>query len=578
MNERFRKALFVLLLDRPAVIWCFFLLAFTGVLIYRNAFSAPFIFDDVTQILLNPKIQTLQWPWTFLENNRRPVLYTSLAFDFHQFGSNAFGYHAFNIRIHILAAMFLFLLIYKTCRYPSMNPNIRRDAAWLALGASLLWLSHPIQTQAVTYIIQRAESLMGLFFFMSLFFSAQYLTSRQKGWWVASIISGLLCGLTKEVALALPLIVLMYDYAFVSPSLREALQKNRWLYLGLGLIWPVMIFLYLTTRPEEKLTAGFGMEGMTPWIYALNQPTVIMHYFRLLFFPHPLVFDYDMRPDASWWELLPSILIVFAIVLSLFAVFKRNKTFGFLGLAFFVILAPSSSIIPVKDLIFEYRVYLSAATVTTGFVLIFYFLLERYVQVKKRKVVFICVLAILTTVLGGLTFQRNKVYASEEALWKDIIQKWPSNARSYNNLAEIQFRKKQLDLAKKNFLKSIEMNGNRAEVYANVAVIMAEEKDFENAIGYAQRAIAIDPKCGVCYTNYGSVLSRQGRYQESIPYFQKSLDLGFEEPGVLHNFGIALAQTGQLREAVPVLEKALSLDPEAKNIRQTLKAVRKQIK
>jgi len=503
------------------------LLIIVGLIIYHDAYRVPFLFDDIQQILQNPRIQSLNWPWGFLENTRRPILYATLAFDLNRYGPNPFGFHIFNIVVHILAGVFLFLLIFKTCRFQKFSVLVRRDAVLLSLGASLLWLSHPIQTQAVTYVIQRAESLMGLFFLMSVYFSAQYLASRKMAWVTAAGLAAVCSGLTKEVALALPLVVLLYDRAFFSRSLAEALRDHGRLYIVLSLTWAVMLYLYLTTQSEGHLTAGFGMKELTPWLYAINQPRVILHYLSLIFFPTQLVFYYDMPAMTDLALLIPQILLIVGVVLGFAVFFRSHLVTGFLGLCFFLILAPSSSFIPIKDLIFEYRVYLSLACIAVMVVVGMHSLICRWCPLRIQKFVFVFLIAGMVALLGRSTMQRNQIYLSEEALWKDVIRQQPWNSRAYNNLGEVAFRQGRLLEAKESFLISISANGQYAAVYANVAVVLAEEGKFAQALAYARRAIAVEPDFAVGYYNLGVILNKMKKYDEAVPYFKKAKGLGF---------------------------------------------------
>lgn len=554
-------------LEHFSVIVCLFALALAGALAYRNAFGAPFIFDDLTQILQNPKIQNFDWPWTFLANNRRPILYASLALNFHTSGFNAFAFHEFNIRVHILAAMMLFFLVRKTLLLPAMKEGLRQNADLLAFASSLLWLLHPIHTQAVTYIIQRAESLMGLFFISALFFSSQYLTSRKLFWLIIAGVASLFAGLTKEVALVLPLMVLFYDRTFISATFREAFRNNCWLYGALSVTWAVMVFLYLTTAPEERLTAGFGMQGMTPFLYAVNQPAVILRYIALAFWPDNLIFDYQWQAVTQWQFLWPSLVVVFSWVLVLIVVYCWNKDtrgVSFLLLSFFIILLPSSSVIPLKDIIFEYRLYLSLSCLSIVFVVALFSFSERYVRLRNRKPFFIIIVMLLAIILGGITYQRNKVYANEEVLWHDVISKQPFNDRAFNNLGEYLMRNGRAEEAKGYFLKAAALNTDYPDVYVNLATVVGKEGDPQKAVEYAQKAIALDPDFAVGHNNLGSALSQLGRYAEAIPHYEKTLELGFVKEGVFQNLALALINTGQKQKAVEVLEKALAIYPDSK--------------
>ena len=573
IKRRLEKIIRFILIENFYTILGLLVLAVAGTLAYRNAFGTPFVFDDLTQILQNPNIQSWDWPWSFIQNNRRPFLYLTLAFNFRFDGFNPQGYHVFNIRVHILSAMMLFLLLRQPFSLTSVGQWLKKDALLLALSSALFWLLHPIHTQAVTYIIQRAESLMGLLFLTTLYCASRYLTSRRAFWLIASGVIALFCGLTKEVALVLPVMVLFYDRTFFSESFLSAIRRNRFLYASLSVMWVAMIFLYFTTKPEEKLTAGFGMQGMSPFLYAVNQPAVILHYLRLILWPHPLVFDYQWPPEVQPYLLLPSIAVVGTWIAVFLALYRWHRFLSFLCLSFFILLLPSSSIIPLKDLIFEYRLYLSLTCAAVLGAVSLKIFVEKFVHSKSRKVFFVVCVALMSVILGGLTYQRNKVYVSEESLWKDVIKKQPANARAYNNLGEYWLRQGRDSWAKSCFLKSISLDQKYADVFANMATVLGKEGKTQEAIEYARDAVRIDPDFAVGYNNLGSALSQIVRYDQAVPYFEKALALGFVREGVLINLAVALNNSGDRHGALKVLKDALQLSPSSTEIPALLNEV-----
>ena len=568
--DRINKLARFIFLENFYVIICLLVLAVAGALAYRNAFSGPFMFDDLKQVLQNPSIQSWQWPWAFLENNRRPVLYATLAWNFHSHGFNSFAFHEFNIRVHVLAAMMLFLLVRKTLLLPSSNGDLRRNANVLALASAVLWLLHPVHTQAVTYIIQRAESLMGLFFLTTMFFSSQYFAAKKPVWFIAAGVTSLLAGLTKEVALVLPLMVLFYDRTFISSDFRTALKNHRPLYIALSLTWAVMIYLYLTTSPEQVLTAGFGMKGMSPLLYLINQPAVVLHYVRLAVWPNSLVFDYQWPPVEQLRDLWPTIVVLVSWIALAIAAYRTYRTASFLLLSFLLVLLPSSSVIPLKDLIFEYRLYLSLSCAAVGFVLVLHYLTQRAVSSRTRSAFFIACVAIAALVLGGLTYQRNKMYASEELVWVDVIKKQPLNARAYNNLGEYLMRQERDADAKICFLQAMALNNTYPDVYANLSTVAGRAGKPQEALEYAKKAIAMTPGFAIAQNNAGSALSQLGRYEEAVPYFEKTIALGFTPEGVVQNLAMALSNAGHAEKAVKVLKEELQRHPESKAIRALL--------
>jgi Tfp pilus assembly protein PilF len=268
-------------------------------------------------------------------------------------------------------------------------------------------------------------------------------------------------------------------------------------------------------------------------------------------------------------HLFPSIVGLLGVLGVLLAAYRIYPVFSFLGSIFFIILAPSSSIIPLKDLIFEYRVYLSLSVVAIGATYLIKIGVARWIHPKSQKAFFMTVIGVLVLLLGGITYQRNKIYLSEETVWLDVIAKRPMNARAYNNLGEYYLRQGKNTEAKANFSKSISLNTSYADVFANMATVLGKEGKLEDAITFAKAAIEIQPDFAIGYNNLGSVLNQLGRYAEAVPYFEKTLKLGFYEEGVLQNLGVALANSGHPRRAILVLREALRINPssvESKNV------------
>ena len=250
----------------------------------------------------------------------------------------------------------------------------------LALAIALLWTVHPLQTGAVTYIIQRTESLVSLFFLLTLYCVIRGTTSteRARGWNVAAVLSCLLGMGTKEVMATAPLVVLLYDRAFLSGSFRAALALRRGLYAALAATWGIVIWLLIATGFHGN-TTGFGVTGFTASSYLLTQPGVLARYLRLAFWPVGQCLDYGW-PPAQWpgEVVLPGLLIVGLLGLTVWALVKR-PALGFLGATFFLILAPTSSFVPIRDAAFEHRMYLPLAALVTLVVLGVYWLCDRHV-------------------------------------------------------------------------------------------------------------------------------------------------------------------------------------------------------
>ena len=515
------------------------IIAMAAVTAYWNSFSGPFIFDDRPWVVQNPNIWRL-WPiWRLLVPSHatlvggRPVIGLTLAVNYALGGANVWGYHAVNLAIHILAAWTLFGIVRRTLSLPRLRERFGAAAVPLALVVSLLWLIHPLQTESVTYIIQRTEALMGLFYLLVLYCVIRGATSGGSTfWYVAAVVSCLLGMASKEVMVTAPVVVLLYDRAFLAGSFREVWRQRYGLYLALAATWSVVVLLLISTGFYGG-TTGFAVQKFTWWSYLLTQPGVIAHYLRLTFWPTGLCLDYGW-PAAHCLNdvLLPGILVAGLIALTIWAMVKQPE-WGFLGVWFFVILAPTSSFVPIKDAAFEHRMYLSLATVAIGAVLGGWaagrWLVGRGKISPTALHVRGGVLAIVVGVaLGIVTFERNAVYQSSLSIWEDTVGKAPQNARAHYNLG----------------------------------VALAGCRQTDEAFSHFQSALEIDPNCIDAHNNLGVVLARSGQLDEAIVHFRKAIELG-PDAEAFNNLGLALAGRGQLSEAVVQYEKALEIEPDS---------------
>ncbi len=316
-----------------------------GIAAYGRTFPVPLLFDDFAAILDNPTIR--HWGSVFsppvnTTAGGRPILNATLAFNYAVSGTAVWSYHALNLAIHVLCGLTLFGIVRR-----ALASLGNQSATPIAFSAALIWILHPLQTESVTYIIQRAESLMGLFYLLTLYLFIRGAESDGRGlpWFVLSFAACLLGMATKEVMASAPLVVFLYDRTFIAGSFREAWRRRWRVYAALGSTWLLLGFLVLSMNGRGG-SAGLG-SGVSSWVYALTQLSAIVHYLRLCFFPHPLVLDYGGLLEVRTARLLPCALVVAFLLAATVWVLVRHPAVGFLGFCFFAILAPSSSFIPV---------------------------------------------------------------------------------------------------------------------------------------------------------------------------------------------------------------------------------------
>jgi tetratricopeptide (TPR) repeat protein len=563
---------------------------------YYNSFSGPFIYDDSAAITENPTIRHL-WPiWPALlpppslTTSGRPMVNLSLAVNYAFGGTQVWGYHALNLAIHILAGLTLFGIVRRTLlrsplgepgragpptadrRTGARSPEVAASSAVLAFTVALIWTLHPLQTAAVTYTVQRAESLMGLFYLLTLYCfirgtegrsqeSGAKSLERESGfrnptsglWMLASIFSCLLGMATKEVMVSAPLMVLFYDRTFVAGSFPRAWRNHRRLYLGLSATWLLLGYLVASTGGSRNGSAGFG-GGVSWWVYALTQFHAIAHYLWLSLWPHPLVFDYGTAVVKQAGEVLPYALIIATLATATIIGLRRRPAIGFAGVWFFAILAPSSSVVPVAtETMAEQRMYLPLAAVIALLVL------GSCAWAGRRSIPVFLAFAIL---LGFITLRRNEDYSSALAIWSDTVAKSPDNARAHNQLGLALFQTGQQSEALQQYDQAVRLEPADSDGHYNLATALFHLGRVRESTGQFEEALRIKPDDAKTHTNFGLALAQLGRTPEAIGHYEEALRLNPKDTSTHNNLGIAFAQSGRMSEAIGQFEEALRIDPD----------------
>jgi Flp pilus assembly protein TadD len=550
------------------------LIAAAGILAYHNSLQGPFIFDDRYHIVENVLIRKLWPPWPLLLHSSRPTVLLSLAVNYAFGGLNPLGYHVFNVLIHILAALVLFGVVRRTFLSPPLRPKWSSAAPWLAALISSVWLVHPLQTESVTYTIQRGESMMGLFYLLTLYCAIRMngcaeerngklpgAMTRAGWWWMAAAVTSCLLGMATKggVMVTAPILVLLYDRAFLSPSWRE-LARRRLLYGALAATWASYPFLLAAAPAEWKDSAGFAYAGAGPLQYAMTQPGVILHYLRLAIWPDGLCLDYGWAAAHSAGEVWPQLIALAGLLWGCVWAWRRDPPLGFLGAWFFIILVPTSSFIPIADAAVEHRMYLPLAAVVTLFAVAVAFLLQR----RGNSWMLGGIVGILTVlVLAGLTVRRNLDYVSKVAIWQDAVNKSPNNPRAHYDLGVALEEVDKIPDATAEYRQAVQLNPNYAEALNNLGHLLSTTGRPADAVEYLQRAIRIQPNLATAHNLLGYALALQGNVQEAVSQWHTALSLkpDYAEPHT--NLGMVLVQEGKLPEAIVEWKQALQCDPNA---------------
>lgn len=541
-------------------------LILAAVLAWANSFDGPFVFDDRPAILGNPSLESLASALSPPRDGGtvagRPLVNVSLALNHAWSGPEVAAYHVTNLLIHILAGLTLFGLVRRTLRSCS-RPD---TATAIAFSAALLWLVHPLQTAAVTYVVQRAESLMGLFFLLTLYAFARAtlgggaettaspsLSARPgaRRWLTLSVLACLAGMACKEVMAAAPLVVLLYDRAFVSGSFRAALRTRPGFHGALASTWLLLGGL-VAANAGRAGTAGFST-AISPGDYALTQCAAIVRYLRLALWPDELVFDYGTNVVAGPAAVWPQLLVVALLLVGTAVALRRAPRGGFLAASFFLILAPSSSVLPVAtQTIAEHRMYLPLAALTLGAALGSAHLL------RHRAVLLIVPVAVA---LGVATSRRNADYDSALTLWRDSAAKQPGNPRAHNNVGNEFARAGDSTGAEQHYRLALALAPADAEVHNNLGNVLVKLDRDAEARGHFERSVALNPESFAAQLNLAHAALRAGHHDQAIVHFEAAAKLNRLDAEALCNHAIALAESGQVFRAMARYREALQLDP-----------------
>ncbi len=540
---------------------------------YANSFAGPFVFDDRPAIVDNLTLRHWWPPWPMLAPPAegasvcgRPLLNVSFAVNYAWGGLGVTGYHVVNLVLHTWAGLLLFGVVRRTVRRPAVRGWVGEDGLGVSAAIAALWVAHPLLTESVTYIVNRSEVLAGVLFLLTLYAFIRAVEGRAQdgngrnaehaGWQVTAFVACLLGMASKEWMAAAPLIVLLYDRTFVAGSFRDAWRRRRRIHLGLAATWILLAVLMIGSRQRNGV-AGFGL-GVSSWTYALTQAQAIVRYLRLSLWPDALVFDYGnylVRDAAA--AALPGLGVVTLVAATVVALW-RKPVLGFIGGWFFAILAPSSSVVPlVSQTVAEQRMYLPlAAVIGPGVVGLYRWLGRRSLAV------------FLALVVGWiwLTARRNEVYRDETALWRDVIAKWPGNARAHDNLGLLLARQPgRLDDAIAEYRSALRLDPVFTRAHFNLALALAQMPGrLNDAIAEYQAALQVEPDLAEAHNGLGAAWSQTaGRGNDAIAEYQTALRLKPDYPEAHNNLGLVWwTQPGRLNDAIAEFKSALRLNPD----------------
>ncbi|MDA3897656.1 MAG: tetratricopeptide repeat protein [Desulfobacteraceae bacterium] len=562
----------------------------TGITVYYNSLTTPFLFDDLVFIVRDYAIRMTDLSYEALKTaaieglpRQRYLPNISFAFNYYFDQLDPFGYHVVNLAIHLMTAVFLFLFIRLTLRvYPHKTDSLNPDL--IAFFTAMLWIAQPVGTQAVTYICQRMASMVAMFYVLSLLFYAkariltiQYPRRRTAtGLCFAGCAASAICAVaTKENAGTLPLVILVYEWFFFQ-NMRVRWSKRQLLWGAFFIfVFAGVVLWYMGENPLHRIFNSYKRRDFTMIERVMTEFRIVVYYISLFLWAPPgrLNLDHDYPLSISLIN-PPTTVMAFITITGLLALCaytaKKHRLFSFAILWFFLTQATESTIIGI-ELIFEHRTYLPFMMVSLMAVM----LEHRIFQNRKIAGALLCA---VTLIFSAWSFQRNRTWQNPVGFWQDSMQKSPNKHRPHFSLGNAHSDAGHFHEAISEFEKAIQINPDRVDAYNNIGFALIQLGKPLKAIAYFQKALTLNPDHIEARNNLANSLMKLNKIDQAIHHFKFILE---RQPNYVEaniNMGAALAQKGMIDEALSRYRTAIKYDPynpEAYNNKGVLLAQKK---
>lgn len=523
-----------------------FLIAFE---VYGPALNGPFVYDDVYLPFMNPYyLDKSLKVWA----NVRPLLMASYWMNYQAFGIEPYAYHWFNVFLHVLNSILSYVVVRKFLAMAGESGWMREG---LAIFAGALFLLHPIQTESVAYVASRSEAMSILFFLGAL---AVFLYRKSTAISVPAAIAvlvlfGLAC-LTKEHTTVLPVLLLLTDY-FWNPGFRFDGIKRNWKLYAPILIGGALGVAAVLTVLKASHSAGFQLKNLTWYQYLFTQFRSIWVYLRMYVLPVGLNIDHDFPVSKTIFDQGAIGYLIGLLVLVALAWKYRHQyplaSYGFFG--FLILLAPTSSVVPIQDVLVEHRVYLP-------FVCLLLITVEFLRRWKVGRGAMIATLGAVLAAAGTLSYQRNELWGNPAALWQDAVNKSPNKARSHFQLAYAQMQTGQCQAAMQNYETVAKLEPADQSLLIDWALAEDCALKTDSAIGRLKQAAQMTPTAHV-YSLIGMMYGKQGRVPESLDALATAEKLDPKYEMIFVYRGNDYLSTGNFSGAAAEFQRAVSINP-----------------
>ena len=539
--------------------------------VYANGCQGPFVFDDLNNIEHNTDLQlrTLDGPSLYRAVFRGPSINRPLAkltfalnYYFHKY--HVTGYHAVNVAVHAVNGCLVYwltiLVLRQARRLAGPSPHAVDHTHTLALTVALIFVVHPLQTQAVTYIVQRMASLATTSYLLAFIAYIQGRETRspsRKWWWCGAVVCWVLALGTKENTVTLPVTIGLFEWFFYPRAGRIPLRRQCiFAVIGLLLIM-LMVFVYMgAANPAQELLQRYAYREFGMWQRVLTQFRVVVFYLTLVVFPMPerLNFLHWIRTSSGLFDPATTTLAVTTLscLVGVTILQARRHPVAAFGALFLLLHLVIESTIVNLEMIFEHRMYLPMVGVALGSAG-----LAMDSAMTTRTVKFTAVPLVI--LLGIWTMERNLVWRDEVILWSDVIHKNAHHARPVYNRGHALRRAHMFDRAEHDYLEAIRRE-SYVQAYTNLANMYAELGRFDEAIGLLDQAITLKPPVAVLYNNRGSIYLRRGQHEAAQQDFQRAIAWSPDYAMAYYNRGRLLVEQGRDDEAVAEYSIAIEKD------------------
>lgn len=559
---------------------------------YANTFTNPFIFDDIPNILENPYIRidridadslaeaAFQSPST-----RRPLANLSFALNYSLDGYNPRGYHLVNVCIHIASGLLLYAAVkaalVATLKRSSPGDSLpgsesgivrtndfSKQTLALPFMAAMLWAVHPLQTQSVTYLVQRMNAMAAMFFLLAflLFIKAETAAKiyLRLTLYTACAIAGLMALASKENAATLPFFLLLYRWYFTLDLQWRRIRRELVVAALVLIFFAALVYLIMGGQPIDAILSNYALRPFSLPERVLTQFRVVVFYISLLLFPHPQRLNLDPHITISRSILdPPTTILSMGILVGLVAIAlclsKRKRVLSFCILWYLGNLLIESSVIGL-ELIFEHRNYLPSMAFGLGLA---WLLCTKLKSGNIMAIVFVG----LTISLAMGTYQRNKVWWDDLTLWQDSAEKSPQKARPANKLGAALERRGRLEEAARYYRQAIQADVHYYLAYFNLGNVLKQQGRTADAIVNYNRALHLKPDFVKARNNLALALASQGQMAEGIRQLETAVANASANTLTFMRLGTFQMQTGNYEGAVAVFTLALEKDPTNADLR-----------